>query len=431
MRKVLLGLAVLLSATVASAQTKNLDKALADTQNAKKAENPATWVKLGAAYMDAYDTPTRGIWQGASQMEVKMILKDQQILNSTQEEIAGVSYNVDEYADKKLYYDEAGQLQAWVVTKPVVAENALLLSLDAFVKANEKDVKKAQTKAIEANMLSLKDKFVNDAMNYYTIGNYKSASENFEYSLKVSGNPILGLVDSTIIYYTAVTAAMAKENDKAINYFEKCLAINYDMKGDVYSTLAESYKATGDTLKAKDVLSAGFTKYPTSQSILVSLINIYQESNDDPNKILDLIKVAQSNEPNNASLYYAEGNIYKKMGEYAKAYEAYDKSLSTDPNYFFAPFAKGDCYYSEALDYQNKANEERDDAKYEEYIKLMETALENAIEPFEKAFSITKDNDFQVACAEYLKNIFFRFREKNEEYKAKYEKYNNFASQAK
>ena len=36
MRKVLLGLAVLLSATVASAQTKNLEKALADTQNAKR-----------------------------------------------------------------------------------------------------------------------------------------------------------------------------------------------------------------------------------------------------------------------------------------------------------------------------------------------------------------------------------------------------------
>ena len=302
MRKVLLGLAVLLSATVASAQTKNLEKALADTQNAKKADNPATWVKLGAAYMDAYDIPTKGVWQGASQMEVKMILKDQQILSSTQEEIAGVSYNVDEYADKKLYYNEAGQLQAWIVTKPVVAGNALLLSLDAFVKANEKDAKKSQTKAIEENMTSLKDKFVNEAMNYYTIGDYKNASENFENSLKVSGNPILGLVDSTIIYYTAVTAAMAKENSKAINYFEKCLSIGYDMNGDVHSTLAESYKASGDTLKAKDVLAAGFTKYPTSQSILVSLINIYQESNDDPNKILDLIKVAQSNEPSNASL---------------------------------------------------------------------------------------------------------------------------------
>ncbi len=431
MRKVLLGLAVLLSATVASAQTKNLEKALADTQNAKKAENPATWVKLGAAYMDAYDIPTKGVWQGASQMEVKMILKDQQILSSTQEEIAGVSYNVDEYADKKLYYNEAGQLQAWIVTKPVVAGNALLLSLDAFVKANEKDAKKSQAKAIEENMTSLKDKFVNEAMNYYTIGDYKNASENFENSLKVSGNPILGLVDSTIIYYTAVTAAMAKENSKAINYFEKCLSIGYDMNGDVHSTLAESYKASGDTLKAKDVLAAGFTKYPTSQSILVSLINIYQESNDDPNKILDLIKVAQSNEPSNASLYYTEGNIYKKMGEYAKAYAAYDKSLSVDPNYFFAPFAKGDCYYSEALDYQNKANYERDDAKYEEYIKLMEAALENAIEPFEKAFSITQDKDFQVACAEYLKNIFFRFRDKSEEYKAKYDKYNDFTSQAR
>ena len=61
----------------------------------------------------------------------------------------------------------------------------------------------------------------------------------------------------------------------------------------------------------------------------------------------------------------------------------------------------------------------------------MEAALENAIEPFEKAFSITQDKDFQVACAEYLKNIFFRFRDKSEEYKAKYDKYNDFTSQAR
>ena len=45
------------------------------------------------------------------------------------------------------------------------------------------------------------------------------------------------------------------------------------------------------------------------------------------------------------------------------------------------------------------------------------------IEPFEKCFSSTKDQEIKNVVAEYLKNIYFRFREKNAEYLAGYEKY--------
>lgn len=427
MRKLLLVLAALLTITTVNAQTpKNLEKALADSKNPKKTEAPATWVKLGNAYMEAYDLPTKGIWQGATQLEVKMLLKDQAIKASTQEEIAGRTFNVDEYQDKKLYYDEKGVLQAWIVSSYPVEGQILILADEAFNTAIAKDVKKAQSKPIIEGLNSLKTKFINEAMNHYTLGDSKKAAENFENSLKISNNPVINVIDSTIIYYTAVTASMAGDSKKAIKYFEECLKINYDQKGDVYSTLAESYKTVGDTLKAKELLGAGFTKYPTSQSILVSLINVYQESNDDPNKILELIKVAQKNEPSNASLYYAEGNILKKMGKFDEAIAIYNKSLEVDPKYFFAPFAAGDAYYSHAIELQDLASKEMDDAKYSKYIKELEDALLSAIAPFEKAFAITEEVDFKAACAEYLKNIYFRFREKSPEFQANYEKYNKY-----
>lgn len=341
MRKVLISLLLLLFVVQTNAQVKAsvdavkaLDKAKLEVQNPKKASNPASWVKLGTAYADCYDAPIKGIWQGASQMEAKMLLKDQQILSSAQEEKNGRVFSVDQYADKALYYDENGALAAWVVKEPALKdENPLVESFNAFKKANELDAKGAQKKVVTEQLKSLQNRFVNEAMSYYTLGENKLAADNFELSLGISSHPLINQVDSMIMYYTAVTAAMANDNARAIKYLEECTKISYDQDGDVYSTLAECYKKSGDTVKAKEVLNTGFVKYPTSQSILVALINLYMETNDDTNKLLELLKSAQSNEPNNPSLYYAEGNVYLKFNDYAKAIEAYKKSGEIDPKY--------------------------------------------------------------------------------------------------
>ena len=61
----------------------------------------------------------------------------------------------------------------------------------------------------------------------------------------------------------------------------------------------------------------------------------------------------------------------------------------------------------------------------------MEKALEDAIIPCEKAFSITNEKDRQSGCAEYLKQIYFRFRDKKDEYLKAYEKYNKFLEENK
>lgn len=81
-------------------------------------------------------------------------------------------------------------------------------------------------------------------------------------------------------------------------------------------------------------------------------------------------------------------------------------------------------YYDYAVDIQAKAAEEMDDNKYEAMVKDLEHNLEAAIEPFEKCYEASQDPEIKAVVAEYLKNIYFRFREKNEQYKAGYEKYN-------
>ena len=126
-----------------------------------------------------------------------------------------------------------------------------------------------------------------------------------------------------------------------------------------------------------------------------------------------------------------EGDINKKLGNKEAALELFQKSYDIDNTYLFGIVNKGIIYYDEALEYQDKANAELDDTKYQALIEEVNNSLKKAIEPFEQSYELAKgDPELQVAIAEYLKNIFFRFRTQSDEYMAAYEKYDAIYKQA-
>lgn len=437
MKNLLLALTLLFSVQLA-AQTKevadaikNYEKAKKESADPKKGANPATWIKLADAYAEIFDSPVKSIWNGASRNEIKLLLKDQRIASTEDRTIQGVKYSVDVYDDKELYYNEDGTLACFVQTKEYVPGNIIDEGVAALVKAAELDTKNAKSKDISEKLVAMKNRYQSDAMAAYTLGNFKKASTYFEGSVKISSHPLIKQIDTVMMYYTGLTALMAKDYDTAAKYLQMSIDNNYDAKGDIYSSLAEAYKAKGDMAKTKEVLQTGFTKHPTNQSILVTLINSYLESNDDPNKVLALITQAQKNEPMNASLYYAEGNVWKNMKNVDKAIECYKKSMEIDKTYYFGSFAIGAAYYDRAVDIQTAAAEEVDDTKYEALVKQLEENLISAIEPFESCFANTSDNEVKLVVAEYLKNIYFRFREKEESYKAGLDKYTAYLNENK
>ena len=77
-----------------------------------------------------------------------------------------------------------------------------------------------------------------------------------------------------------------------------------------------------------------------------------------------------------------------------------------------------------AIELQDKAANEMDDKKYAVLVEQFEDALMNSLEPFEAAFTISKDDSIKVSIAEYLKNIYYRFVSKGDKYEAGYNKYN-------
>ena len=148
------------------------------------------------------------------------------------------------------------------------------------------------------------------------------------------------------------------------------------------------------------------------------------ESGQNTDRLFSLINEAKKNEPDNASLYYVEGNIYKELGQNDKAVESYYKCAEINPAYEYGYIGAGILYYNQAIEIQEKAANEFDDKKYNALVEEFETALMNALDPFEKAYNVARDNEIKVNVAEYLKNIYYRFSSKDAKYEEGYKKYN-------
>ena len=430
MKRILIALAVLLSVQVADAQTKTpeaakkaVESAEAAAANPKKAAKLATWTKLASAYMDAYSAPAGAAWLGASKQELQILMGNQKPISTENVVVAGDQLVKEVYADKEFYYNVNGQLAIINVTKPVV-EDALAKAAEAYKKAGELDVKGSKSKDIMAGLANVASKYIDDGMNCYQFGDLAKASQLFEKAANVSAIAPLSKVDTTALYNAAYTAWAGKDYERAKNFFEKCLAANYYYDGgEVFAKLGDVYTNLGDAKKGAETLEQGFVKFPQSQSILIGLINYYMTSGENTDRLFSLIDEAKKNEPNNASLYYVEGNIYKELKNIEKAVESYYKCAEINPEYEFGYIGAGILYYELAIELQEKASNEYDDKKYNELVGQLEQALKNALDPFEKAYAVSKDDQLKVSVAEYLKNIYYRFYSNGPEYEAGYKKY--------
>lgn len=431
---------LLVAAIAVSASAQNLSKKAQDLlkyankletslENPKKAGTHEPWLKLSQAYYDIYEYPNSDVYPNAQRYEVQLLTKNKKY--TTEERIVGDQvFTVDCYDDKDVYYDVNGVLQFWLVKQPLM-EDALERSSQALLKAFNLDEYNYKNKKYPETAEKIHTAYHNTGLYYYMAGDKVKAEDYFDKAYHSTENAILNRVDTIAIYYTALMARDNGNIDKAMELFKRDIEAGYYSKGEVFAALADIYRQKGDMDNYRDILEQGFSAFPENQQILVGLINYNLDTGGDTSRLFDLIHQAQANEPNNASLWYVEGDINKKLGNRDAALELFQKSYDIDNNYLFGIVNKGIIFYDEALDYQEKANNENDDVKYAALIDEVNNSLKMAIEPFEQSYRLAEgDPELQVAIAEYLKNIFFRFRMESDDYMASYEKYNAIFKQA-
>lgn len=439
MKRILLVLAVIASATVASAQQNvksesaaksALEAAQAAASNAKKATKVATWLKLASSYMDAYNAPMGNGWVGASAQELAIVMGGQKASSESNVTVNGVNYLKKAFNSADYYFNQNGQLAIIQVTKPIVAD-ALAQALSAYQEAARVDASGSKKADIIKGIQDINSKLTEEAYNAYTLGDFTKASELFESAANALATAPCSQIDSNSLYNAAFTAWAAKDTDRAQNFFHKCLDVNYfGEEGDVYAKLALIASELGNSAEQKELLEKGFAAYPSSQAILVGLINYYTTSGEDSDRLFTLLDGAKKNEPDNASLYYVEGNIYKELGKLEEAVASYRKCAEVNPAYEYGYIGEALLRYNQAFEIQEEAQNEFDDAKYMALVEKFDTALKSCIEPFEKAVEITKDEDLKANVAEYLKNACYRFREQDPSYQEKYDKYSAMSAVA-
>ncbi|HCY74073.1 MAG TPA: hypothetical protein DHU75_08435 [Rikenellaceae bacterium] len=431
MKRILLVLALLASVGVADAQQsvksipaseKAVEKALLKTENPKQAVKPDTWIKLGRAYLDAYSAPMGNAWIGATRADLALILGDDKPSSEEWVNISGTEFIKAVFETRNYYYNKQEVLQMIEVTKPVYPD-VLERALAAYEKADSLDEKGKKTKDLKEAFKLVSSKFVDEAYTAYTLGNLEKAEFYFEKAVEASEHHPYSVVDTNAVYNSALLSYMLGNYDNAEKFYKKSLDLGYyGDEGDAYAKLADISLKQKDTLACRNYLEEAFSKFPHSQSVLVGLINFYMNSGENTDRLFELVDAAKQNEPNNASLYYVEGNIYLQLGREDEAIAAYSECAKINPEYEFGYIGIGQLYYNKAVAIQEQATNELDDAKYAVLVEQFEQTLKQCIEPFELAYSITKDDKIKVAIAEYLRNACYRFST-DPAYEAKYKKY--------
>ncbi len=435
MKKIFLTLAVFASISIANAQdqVKGIDAARAAVEsaqaaadNAKKATKAATWLKLGQTLFDAYNAPAGNAWVGASAQELALLMGRERPISEEMVTVGGEEYRKQVFETRNYYFNGAGILSMIEVTKPIYTD-ALARALDAYKKAYELDPKK--DKEIVAAIQTIAQKYTDEAYNAYSFGNYAVCSELFENAYNAAQTKPLAKLDTNALFNAGFAAEAAGNIQRAKDLYEKSMSYGYyGEEGSAYARLAEVSSQLGDKEAQVAYLEKGFAAYPQSQSILVGLINLYSGSSENSDRLFELLDAARKNEPNNPTLYYVEGNIRVKLGDIENAAIAYEKCAEINPQYEYGYVGEGIMYYNKAAEIQEAAQNEFDDAKYLALVADFEKSLKACIEPFEKAFEISQDNSVKVGVAEYLKNACFRFREEDEAFLEKYNKYNDFVA---
>ncbi len=407
---------------------RKIDRSTQDVENPKKNTNTKTWQTRGEVMLEVYDAMTLNISAtpgiGIHEFPVVVGRPNQQI----DEEVDGIP--VTKMVMERVTFTFAdGAIESWTFTNPLI-ENPLGEAYSSFLKAIELDDKGKAAPKIAESLIRLKSGFIAEGANCYTKKEYECAFESFKASVEIGKHPLINKVDTAIVYYTGLAAQLSGKQEIAIEFYKNALELGFSSNGQAYYNIYEALTALEREEEGLKYLEDGFIKVPGNPNVLYGLINYYISKGDNPNKVLEYIAKAKEAEPDNFSLYFAEGTLHDKLENMELAEKSYLEAIELNPKFFDAIFNLGALYYNAGVKYTEEANKvpARDFEKYDAIMAKADVWFRKSIPIMERAFEIDPNNK---ATVETLKNLYFRFRNDGEEIQKKLEKINEIWSNLK
>jgi tetratricopeptide (TPR) repeat protein len=214
----------------------------------------------------------------------------------------------------------------------------------------------------------------------YNTGKFVEAAPMFKKAYDIAKS--LGSPDANDMLNLAATSALrAGDYNTALEYFTE-VKNNGTETSDIYRHLAACYNGLGNAEQAMAMINAGLEKNPGDANLILEKVNAYLKEGKGAEAVEDLNRLREL-DPENAQLLFVLGTIYgdennKDVYDVEKARKYYEDALAINPDYYDAIYNIGVLYTSMANQYIEQANEITgfSKAEQEQYNSLIEQGNE-------------------------------------------------------
>jgi tetratricopeptide (TPR) repeat protein len=274
----------------------------------------------------------------------------------------------------------------------------LKVAYESYTKALEVAPKGDYTDDIKIRLQSVAVSYIKKGIANFTDKKYPEALSAFEMALKMVPN------DTNTVFNAGLAADRAGDSKKAVMYYAKVNEWN-PKEQKIYALLIDALKATGDTVRALEVIRTGRKNFPDDFNILLAEINTYLAQGKTA-ELITLLEEAVKKEPTNTSLFFALGNTYDNLSgarndndtqikneDYLqKAEAAYKKAIELKPDYFDANYSLGALYFNHGAKIYNQAAKIKDDVQFNAAQKKYKEKFSQAQPYFEKALELNPND---------------------------------------
>lgn len=273
-------------------------------------------------------------------------------------------------------------------------------AVESYLKATELDSKGSYKNENIRALGALQGASLNAGNDAFTAKNYDQAIKNYARSERIA--KAFGQVDTNAIFNSALAYESKGDAAQAITRYREALAAGYN-KAEVYRYIASLQRRSEDLEGAIATVREGRTKYPDDKDLILDEMSFLLQA-ERSEEAEEIVKLALSQDPNNATLYSVLGSLYDKKASdakeeaqmlewYGKAEEAYKNGIAKDPKFFDSHFNVGVLYNNRAAYEYDKCNALKSDAEYTKCKKVADAIYLKAVPYFETAHELRPDDE--------------------------------------